>query len=218
MTKVKFCGITNERDAQDALRISADFIGFITEIKGARRALPFEKIERIISSLKPKNNQRIVFVVSDPNAKIMLNILELTKNDRNRYVIQFHGNENPEELKLIKEKTGMEIWKALSVNETDIEKKVLKYSSSADRILLDTKTVEEKVRGEKRTFDAFDLFKKLQKKHNLILSGGLTPENIEGFLKKLNLEIVDVSSGVESEVGKKDKDKMKQFLQQMTDV
>jgi phosphoribosylanthranilate isomerase len=133
-------------------------------------------------------------------------------------VIQFHGNENPEELKLIKEKTGMEIWKALSVNETDIEKKVLKYSSSADRILLDTKTVEEKVRGEKRTFDAFDLFKKLQKKHNLILSGGLTPENIEGFLKKLNLEIVDVSSGVESEVGKKDKDKMKQFLQQMTDV
>ena len=130
--------------------------------------------------------------------------------------MQFHGSETPEWLALVKEKTGVEVWKALGVKTLEILKKSERYVGAADMLLFDTPAQD--IPGGTGT--SFDWSILSQHDHKLPwgLAGGLDIENVADAIRQTGAPLVDVSSGVENAPGVKDVDKIAAFCQAVRDA
>ncbi len=198
-TKIKICGITNINDALFAQECGADFLGFIFYKKSPRYILPL-KAKEIIDKLDKKIKKVGVFV--NESYEEILRI----KKECGLDFVQLHGDEDLE----FCEKFDLSIIiKAIRVkDEINLDKYIkLKY------ILLDKFSASE-YGGAGKTFDwqkAVDFCKKY--KGNLFVSGGLNSSNVLDAIETLHPYAVDVSSGVEKEPGKKDCDKVREFVE-----
>jgi len=202
MTKIKICGITNLEDALFAADLGANAVGFVFA-KSPRQMKP-EQVRKIIEKLPPFIAKVGVFVNEAPShmAKIAKEV-GLTS-------IQLHGEEIPEFCTSL---APLTVIKGVRVrDEADIN--MLAAYDFVSAYLLDS-FVKGRKGGTGMTFDW--KLALLAKKHGkpVILSGGLTPLNILEALKKVSPYGVDVSSGVESKPGKKDKKKVKDFIQKV---
>lgn len=194
MVRVKFCGITNLEDALSACELGVHALGFV--FAASPRQIDPEKAGDIIKRLPPWVVSVGVFVDEKPG--IIKQIAERCGIDW----IQLHGWETPEycnELKL----------KIIKTIKSDIEK-ITRYDVQG--ILLDT----SKGAGMLYDWNLACEAKKFGKP--IILSGGLSPENIRDAILKVKPYGVDVSSGIESSPGKKDYEKMKKFMEVVNDV
>jgi phosphoribosylanthranilate isomerase len=202
MVKVKICGITEVYDALSAVTYGADAIGFILYCKSKRYVDP--KTVRFISKKLPPFITKVgVFVNEDRNA--VLEILSYCGLD----FAQLHGDESPDDCRYI----GRErVIKAFRIKEEDDVKAIENYVDCVSAVLLDTYS-ESEYGGTGRTFN-WDIAKKVIDRFEVpvILSGGLTPENIKEAVKSVLPFAVDVSSGVEEKPGKKDLSKVKDFI------
>ncbi|MEA2065038.1 MAG: phosphoribosylanthranilate isomerase [Patescibacteria group bacterium] len=208
--KIKFCGITNLEDARDAIELGVDYIGFVIDFSKSPRAISLEKFINIVQNIKKKdNNFKIVAVTVNMPVKKIDRLLKIGLVD----VLQFHGDETPEFCAEYKKQ--IEVWKAFkpaggfekSYNEIE------KFKGCIDKFLIDASSSEDKGKKKNKSFQDFELFKKLQqKKYPLILAGGLSLENVKDYVKKLNPAIIDAASGIEKYSGKKDKVKMEKLL------
>lgn len=197
MIKVKICGITNVEDALAAVDYGADALGFIFFSKSPRYVSP-EKAKEIISLLPPFITTIGVFVNESPeNIK---KTLEFSGLD----VLQLHGEEPPEACKIWRR-----VIKAFRVRDFTDLKPFEKYKTSA--FLLDTYSPES-FGGTGQTFN-WDIAVEAKRYGKIILSGGLTQDNIEKAIKWVNPYAVDVCSGIETEKGKKDLKKMRAFIE-----
>jgi len=123
---------------------------------------------------------------------------------------QFHGDEDSAYC----ESFGVEYLKAIKMDESiNLKKEAESYTSSL-ALLLDSKDINL-LGGAGFTFDWNLVDLSLEK--NLILAGGLSPENIERALSSGQYWGVDVSSGVESSPGIKDKNKIVSFIRTIRD-
>ncbi|MDI6703379.1 MAG: phosphoribosylanthranilate isomerase [bacterium] len=200
MVKVKICGITNKEDALASIDVGCDALGFVFA-KSPRRITP-EKARKIISALPPFVS--IVGVFVDESAEIVKGIADYCKLD----VLQFHGNESPS---YCKEFSGIRVIKAFRIKDEGSLDIIKGYNLTC--YLLDT-YVEEGYGGTGKTFN-WDLAKKVGMFSRIILSGGLTVDNISHAIKAVHPYGVDVSSGVESRPGKKDHEKLCEFIRQV---
>jgi len=202
MVKVKICGITDVYDALSAVNYGADAIGFILYCKSQRYVDP--KTVRFISKKLPPFITKVgVFVNEDRNA--VLEILSYCGLD----FAQLHGDESPDDCRYI----GRErVIKAFRIKEEDDVKAIENYVDCVSAVLLDTYS-ESEYGGTGRTFN-WDIAKKVIDRFEVpvILSGGLTPENVKEAVKSVLPFAVDVSSGVEEKPGKKDLSKVKDFI------
>ena len=197
MLKVKICGITNREDALWAVECGADALGFIFYKKSPRYINP-ENAKKIISILPPFISTVGVFVNEDYNDVRDVKLL----TDLN--TVQLHGDESPSYCNLIEGK----LIKAIRIkNEKSIER-LKKYS--VDAFLLDSFDTSS-FGGSGLTFD-WRLAEKAKQHGRIILAGGLTPDNVEEAINKVAPFGVDVSSGVESKPGIKNKKKVKDFI------
>jgi phosphoribosylanthranilate isomerase len=197
--KVKICGLTNKTDVDNAVKLGADMLGFIL-YKKSKRFIELNEVKNIIKDV-PRNILKVgVFV----NEKI--DILKDIINKNIFDILQLHGTESPsycDELKSIS------IFKAFGLNSKKDLNILTKYKVAG--YLLDTHK-KGKFGGTGKTFD-WELAKEAKKIVSpIILSGGLNPYNIFDAINIVDPWAVDVSSGVEKSPGKKDKEKMKQFI------
>ncbi len=200
MIKIKICGITNLEDALLAAEYGADALGFIFYAQ-SRRSTTAEKAKAIIDKLPPLTLRIGVFV--DEKPETIRDTINMCRLDG----IQLHGSETPEFCRLFRRRV---IKSFKPENDQHIEG-IGNYD--VDAFLLDSYH-PEMAGGTGTTFDwelavAAKMFGK-----PVILSGGLNPENVAEAIRLVKPYAIDVASGVESFPGKKEPDKLKNFIEQ----
>lgn len=194
---VKICGITNLEDAQHAVLCKADAVGFIFYEGSPRFIQPWRAAE--IAARLPEFVSKVgVFVNADP--KMIREVCEEVKLS----AVQLTGNEGADDL------VGYEtsVIKVFHI-KPDFEVEVMR-NYIVDAFLLDTHA-DKTFGGTGRTFD-WNIALRAKEFGKIILSGGLNPDNIADAVKFVQPYGVDVSSGVEQEVGKKDPVKVRDFV------
>jgi len=192
--KVKICGITNHEDAVAALQMGADLLGFNFYRESPRYIAP-EKAEAIVNKLPAFIDIAGVFVNSP-----LEEVREITSQCQLDWV-QLHGDENPEFCRWLAY-DSIKTMKAIRVKEAEDIKDADNYFT--DAILLDAYD-PGKYGGTGLTFD-WNIIGHIGKR--VFLAGGINPENAVAAME-LGVYGIDVCSGIESEPGRKDHDKMK---------
>lgn len=189
MLRVKVCGITNLEDALLCARLGADALGFIFA-ESERRISP-DQAKRIIEKLPPWIATVGVFANASPEE-----IAEIRRHSRFVWV-QLHGSEPHDTACLF----FPHVLKAIfDPGQADPD-----YPCSA--FLLD--------RDKRRPLanpEFLKMAESLKPGKPLILAGGLNPDNLDPFLT-LPVYGLDVARGVEAAPGKKDPEKVRQFIQ-----
>ena len=203
--KVKICGITNQQDASAAVALGVDALGFIFA-KSPRQIEP-DTARAIINSLPPFVMSVGVFVNEDP-AKIR-EIVGFCGLD----MIQFHGDETPE---ICGEFMPRAI-KAFQLKDESSLEQIKPYYGKVRAFLFDTYS-NEKRGGTGKAFDWSLAIKGRVQGVPMILSGGLSPSNIEEAVSTVRPYAVDVNSGVEKSPGIKDHNLMEQLMEVITQI
>lgn len=196
-TKIKICGITNEKDALAAARAGADYLGFIINVPKSSRNLSPVEAQKIITAVRNEFSKvHCVGVLVDQNFDEANKIIQTTGID----IVQLHGNESPEFCSNLR---GMvEVWKTLIIKSAVDLEKIAAYRHHVDKILFDAGE------GSGQSID-FDLLAGVPVD---ILAGGLGLDNIEMAIKKIQPQVVDLNSRLESTLGKKDLMLVKQAI------
>lgn len=200
-TAVKICGITCVDDALAAARFGAHALGFIFYAKSPRH-MTGPRAAEIIGALPPFVSAVGLFV--NPNASEVERVLAQVPLN----LLQFHGEETPEfcarfkvpYLKAARVRAGLDL---------------LQYArdySAAHGLLLDA-FAEGAHGGTGTVFDWSLIPRELPRP--VILSGGLTPENVAEAIRRVRPWAVDVSSGVEASPGIKDPLRIAAFMKEV---
>ena len=198
MTRIKICGITNPRDAQLASDLGAHALGFIF-YPGSKRFIEPQRAAEIISSLPPYITTVGVFVNQSRDE------IDSVRDKTGIGLVQLHGDETPEFTAALPYNTV----KAIRVRERSDIDRVELYPVQA--ILFD-KYSDDAYGGTGESF-TWDWMKDLKTEKNVILSGGLTAENVGDAITIVSPYAVDVSSGVEDSPGKKSAQKLREFIE-----
>ena len=196
MTRVKICGITNVDDAIMAVEAGADAIGFVF-FKESPRFITHDRAREIIASV-PAFVSTVGVFVNEPAWRVE-EIMRITGLD----IAQLHGDESPEECCKLRR-----VIKALRVEKMLDLEPIKQYEVSA--FLLDAYS-KGSYGGTGRVFN-WEIALEAKKYGNIVLAGGLNPDNVAEAVKFVRPFAVDVSSGVEAEKGVKDPDKVRQFI------
>jgi len=201
VTRVKICGITNLADAKGAVAAGADALGFVFHPASPRYVAP-ERVAEIVAALPPFVTTVGLFV-NTPAVKIHQIMVQTGLQ-----LIQLHGDETPAQCHL---HHPYPVIKALRVRDEDSLTHLDDYPVAA--LLLDAWS-DEHYGGSGRQFD-WQLVSRVTMNKPLILAGGLTPVNVATAIQLVSPYAVDVSSGVESEPGRKDLTQVAQFIEQV---
>jgi phosphoribosylanthranilate isomerase len=199
MVFTKVCGITNPGDAREAADAGADAIGMI--FAESPREVNVEEARRISVALPDGVLKVGVFVDAEPEE-----VLE-TAREVGLDLAQLHGDETPETVAAIRG-AGLPVMKALRVRNAEALAEIQSYG--ADLIMLDAWSA--RVRGGTgETFD-WGLAKSVKGRGNIVVSGGLTPENVREAIEFFEPYGVDASSSLEEKPGKKSGERVRRFV------
>ena len=200
MTKIKFCGITRLDDAELAIANGAWAIGLIFWPSSRRRA-ELDAAAEIAAAVKRRAEVVGVFV----NAT--LDEVAQTADVVGLTVLQFHGEEGPAYCAEAARRTGAKVIKAARVRSgADVQALA---SFHTDYHLLDSYTAGVPG-GTGETF-SWEIARAHRGRTPVLLSGGLTPDNVADAIAAVHPYAVDVASGVELSPGLKDPEKLQAF-------
>ena len=203
-TRVKICGITRPDDGVEAARLGVDAIGLVFYEKSPRN-VTIEQA-RVICEALP-GFVTVVSLFMDADTEQVNRVLAACSID----LIQFHGKETAD----FCQSFGKPYIKALGMaNAEDLGKSFERYSA-AKAVLLDSHATGA-AGGTGEVFD-WDSIPQ-QYRHDIILAGGLKPDNVAEAIQKVRPYAVDLSSGVESEPGIKDAALMAQLMNEVKRV
>jgi phosphoribosylanthranilate isomerase len=203
--QVKICGITNLADAVAAIDCGADAIG-LNFYPRSKRYVDVEKARDWIEKL-PRDFCKVALLV-DPAFEEAIRVAELEFIS----ALQLHGRESPEFCRRLAEK-GIRFAKALPVAD---ERSLFNVPSfSTNTMILDSASPAE-FGGTGHTFPWHIAQSFVQKNPslNVMLAGGLTPENVGRAIDEVRPFGVDVTSGVERAPGQKDHHRLRLFIQE----
>ena len=204
---VKFCGFTQLDDIKAAVKLNADAIGLVF-YPPSPRAVTIEQAQ-ILSAAVPAFISVVALVVNMPEDEL----IELA-NHVSFDIIQFHGDETPEQCRQLASSVNKRWIKALRVNaEQDtldsVKMQIDNFATAgASSILLDAYH-QHKYGGTGARFD-WSLIPN-DSSLPIILAGGLDADNVAATIE-LPIYAVDVSGGIEIDKGKKDPAKMRAFM------
>jgi phosphoribosylanthranilate isomerase len=207
MAHVKICGITRPEDAEQAAALGAWAIGF-NFWPGSKRRVDPAIAAGIARELRRKVEPVGVFV--NPPLDEVVRIVEAV----GLTYVQLHGDEGPSFCAAVGQHTGARVIKALRVGSGADIRDAERFHT--DYHLLDA-AAGSSYGGTGRTWD-WALAAQRRARVPLILSGGLTPENVADGIAAVHPWGVDVASGVESAPGIKDPAKVEAFIAAATAV
>jgi phosphoribosylanthranilate isomerase len=205
MVKIKICGITNYDDAQTAAALGADALGFIFA-PSPRQVTP-QKARSIIETLPPMVGTVGVFV--NESEEVIREIAEYCGLS----LIQFHGDEPPEFCERFRPRAV----KAFRLKDDKGLRAIGNYKGRVRAILLDTYQ-KGLAGGTGKTFPWELAIKAKEAGLPVILSGGLTPANIEEAIRTVGPYAVDLNSGIEENPGKKSPLLMRQVFEKIKNL
>lgn len=197
---VKICGITNEQDALLAVALGADALGFV--FAPSPRQISPALAREIVKRLPPETVTVGVFRNETPSR-----IIEIV-NEARLQGAQLHGQETPAMTAEVATDVRFVI-KAVVAGSQD--------AANANNFASDAILVDGLHPGSGTAYD-WELLRDIPTDIRLMLSGGLTPENVAAGIAQVRPWGVDVSSGVEKAPGLKDAVKMRHFITNARDA
>ncbi len=207
MTKIKICGITRLQDALDAAHAGADALGFNFSRQSLRQIAP-EKAKAIIEKLPPFVQSAGIFVEHSPeeiNALCRLCNLQIAQLHSDRY--------SPEQALSI---TAAKVIRVFRPEENFAVEEVFAFAakSNVNSFLFDAYR-PDMAGGTGESIGASlatRIFNQIGTSCYAILAGGLHETNVGEAIRRIQPYGVDTASGVESEPGIKDPDKIEAFI------
>ena len=189
MTRVKICGITTVEDGRLAAELGASAVGLVFW-PGSPRFVEMAQATAIVAALPPFVSAVGVFVDQPEHALHVAREVGLS-------AVQFHGDELPGSYR----SSPLRVIKAVTVRDASAREEAAAVPASAT-VLLDA---HDRVKrgGTGRQVD-WSIAAMIARERPVILSGGLTPENVADAVRTVAPYAVDVSSGVELAFGRKD--------------
>jgi phosphoribosylanthranilate isomerase len=199
MVFTKVCGITNPGDAREAADVGADAIGLI--FAESPRRVDVEEARRISIALPDDILKVGVFVDAGPEEVLR------TAREARLDLAQLHGDETPETVSAIRG-VGLPVMKAVRVRSAEALETLKGFE--ADLFLLDAWSARARG-GTGETFD-WELAKSVKGHDNIVISGGLSPENVREAIGFFEPYGVDASSSLEERPGEKDGERVRRFV------
>jgi phosphoribosylanthranilate isomerase len=199
---VKICGITRPEDAELAVSVGAWAIGLIFH-EPSPRAVDVTTAAEIGAQYKRTAEVAGVFV-NRPLEEVaeLADVCSLS-------ILQLHGDEGPVYADELRRRTGLKIMKAARVSEA-ADLQALNAFRQVDYHLVDAHH-PDLYGGTGETFD-WELLRGRRSKVPLVLSGGLTPDNVADAIRATHPWGVDSASGTEASPGVKDPAKVQAFI------
>lgn len=207
-TRIKLCGLSRKEDVGHAVKAGADAIGFVFYKKSARYISPEEAAELLVM-IPPFITTVGLFVNATP-AEVADIVARAPVS-----MLQFHGDESAESCRLAAEAANRPFIRAIRVKPETTSADLLQceqeYRSASKLfagLLLDTWV--DGYGGSGKVFDWSLIPEELA--HRVVLSGGLSVQNVAEAVSRIHPYAVDVSSGIEQAKGIKDASKINDFV------
>ncbi|MBD3378898.1 MAG: N-(5'-phosphoribosyl)anthranilate isomerase [Candidatus Omnitrophica bacterium] len=209
--KVKICGITNGRDALISCENGADMLGFVF-VPESPRCLEISSVMEIAAAVRSEYPEVLkVALFRDAEPGKVKDVVRAGGFE----CVQLHGLETPDYCEKLRSDLGVKVLKTFKVRDNILSNGSYMPGdyASADLFVFDT-FHRGLSGGTGLTFD----WEILSERRDIIpapflLAGGLVPENVEAAVKAVRPYGVDSSSGVEAYPGKKDPQKIKEFIE-----
>ena len=207
-TRIKLCGLSRPEDVDAAVAAGADAIGLVFYPPSPRN-VSAEQAAGLLQRLPPFVSSVGLFV--NAGLEQVRQVLDAAPIS----MLQFHGDETPEQCAHIAEAVGRPFLRALRIRpETkpaDLLESVHLYRDASPLfagLLLDTWS--DAYGGTGKVFDWSLIPAEIA--HQAVLSGGLNVQNVTDAVRRLRPHAVDVSSGIEASKGVKDHALMRAFV------
>ncbi|MDE1468386.1 phosphoribosylanthranilate isomerase [Aurantiacibacter sp. D1-12] len=203
-TLIKICGLSTPETIDAAVDAGATHVGLVHFEKSPRHVSIADAAK--LRARAPKG-VKVVLLTVNMEPKAMAAALQEVQPD----VIQMHGGETPEWLGLIKGNSKLEVWKAIGVKSRTSLENTAKFVDAAHRLIYDA-PAGALPGGNGLALD----WRLLMNFRHLMpwgLAGGLNADNVADAIRYTGAELVDASSGLESEPGVKDTAKIRAFCE-----
>lgn len=203
-TLVKICGLKTPDAMTAAIESGADFVGLVFH-PASPRYVEIE-VAAYLASYVPDSVKVVGLFVDPDDAQLSLTLSSVRLD-----MLQLHGKETPDRIREVRQKFGLPVMKALSIETKPDLARIDLYASVSDWLLLDAKGTTEVPGGTGMSFD-WSLLDEFESPLPWMLAGGLTPDNVAQAISLLYPTCVDVSSGVEAARGVKEIAKIHAFI------
>lgn len=207
-TQIKICGLSNVAAIDAAAEAGVTHIGLVHFEKSPRH-VGLEQAAAL--RMRTPAHVKVVLLLVNAEPELTDKALQMVRPD----IVQFHGNETPEWLNLVRQHTTAHIWKALGLKNRETLINADRYDDVVDMLLYDAPA--QALPGGTGTRVDWSLLQQFDHRIPWGLAGGLSPDNVAEALRMTKAPLVDVSSGVESAPGIKDVDKIAQFCKAVRD-
>ena len=217
--KVKMCGISKVETIPAVVEAKPDYMGLV--FAPSKRQVTVDQAKTLVEELHKQyasrynsgagqSNDDVEQSNNDEIKTVGVFVNETLENlvtiatDANLDAVQLHGDEDEAFIKALKEKTDVEVWKAVQIrSSTDAEAWI---DSSADMLLFDAYHKDERGgTGEVFDWSCLDEFER-----PFMLAGGIDSTNVAHAIRTVRPYGIDISSGIETD-GVKDDEKIKAF-------
>lgn len=207
-TRIKLCGLSRPEDVTAAVAAGADAIGLVFYPPSPRHVSAGQAAQ-LLQSLPPFVSSVGLFVNADlEQVRQVLAVAPIS-------MLQFHGDESPDQCARIAEAVGRPFLRALRIRPetqpSDLLESAHTYRGASPLfagLLLDTWS--DAYGGTGKAFDWSLIPAEIA--HQAVLSGGLNVQNVTDAVRRIRPHAVDVSSGIEASKGVKDAALMQAFV------
>lgn len=205
----KICGITDAVAMRTAVEGGARFVGLVFYPPSPRALTP--EAAAALAALVPSNITKVGLFV-DPDDALLEAVLGTVTLD----MLQLHGSESPARCAEIRERFRLPVMKAIKIGTAEDVALADSYLGSVDWLMFDAKApaeMDNALPGGNALAFEWSLLAGRSWPVPWMLAGGLVPGNLAAAVAASGATVLDVSSGVESEPGRKDPAKIKDFLE-----
>ena len=203
--KVKMCGISKVETIPAVVEAKPDYMGLV--FAPSKRQVTVEQAKILVEELHKQcinhYDTKVVKTVGVFVNETLDNLVRIA-DTANLDAVQLHGDEDEAFIQSLKERTNVEIWKAVQIRSAaDVEKWI---DSSADILLFDAYHKDERGgTGEVFDWSSLDAFER-----PFMLAGGIDSTNVARAIRTVRSYGIDISSGIETN-GVKDDEKITAF-------